>query len=63
MRVARVALCTFSDENPTRAAIRRRLPALLLSAVPVGFGFLWALLDEERLTWHDRISGIYTRSY
>ena len=63
MRAARVALCTFSDENPTRAAVRRRLLALLLSAASVGFGFLWALLDEERLTWHDRMCGIYLRSY
>jgi len=63
MRLARIALCTFSDENPTRAAVRRRLPALLLSAAPLGFGFLWAALDEERLTWHDRICGIYLRSY
>jgi uncharacterized RDD family membrane protein YckC len=63
MRAARIALCTFSDENPTRTAVRRRLPALLLSALPMGFGFLWAALDEERLTWHDRICGIYQRSY
>lgn len=63
MRVARIALCTFNDENPTRRAVRRRLPALLLSALPLGFGFLWAALDEERLTWHDRICGIYQRSY
>lgn len=63
MRLARIALCTFSDENPTRRAVRRRLPALLLSALPMGFGFLWATLDEERLTWHDRICGMYLRSY
>ena len=63
MRAARIALCTFSGENPSRTAVRRRLPAFLLSALPLGFGFLWALLDEERLTWHDRICGIYQRSY
>jgi uncharacterized RDD family membrane protein YckC len=63
MRVARIALCTFTDENPTRTAVRRRLPALLLSAAPMGCGFLWAALDEERLSWHDRICQIYQRSY
>jgi uncharacterized RDD family membrane protein YckC len=63
MRCARIALCTFSGENPTRGAIRRRLLALLLSAAPMGLGFLWAGLDEERLTWHDRLCGIYQRSY
>jgi uncharacterized RDD family membrane protein YckC len=63
MRCARIALCTFSGENPTRGAIRRRLLALLLSAAPMGLGFLWAGLDEERLSWHDRLCGIYQRSY
>ena len=63
MRCARIGLCTFDDENPTRKAIRRRLGALLLSAVVGGFGFAWAMLDEERLTWHDRITRMYLRKY
>jgi uncharacterized RDD family membrane protein YckC len=63
MRVARIALCTFDDENPTRTAARHRLIAVLVSAVPLGLGFLWAALDEERLAWHDRICRIYQRSY
>ena len=28
-----------------------------------GLGFWWALLDEDRLTWHDLISRMYQRSY
>lgn len=63
MRCAHIALCTFNDENPTRAAMRRRMAAVLLSACPLGLGFLWAALDEERLAWHDRISRTYQRSY
>jgi len=63
MRCARIGLCTFDDENPTRRAIRRRLGAMLLSACPLGFGFAFAALDEERLTWHDRITKMYLRSY
>ena len=63
MRCARIALCTFDDENPTRKALRRRILAVLLSACPLGLGFLWAALDEERLTWHDRLSRTYQRSY
>jgi uncharacterized RDD family membrane protein YckC len=63
MRYARIGLCTFSDENPTRAAMRRRLFAMFLSACPVGIGFLWACLDDDRLGWHDRISRMYQRSY
>jgi uncharacterized RDD family membrane protein YckC len=63
MRYARIGLCTFSDENPTRSAMRRRLFAMVLSACPVGIGFLWACLDDDRLGWHDRISRMYQRSY
>ncbi len=63
MRFARIALCTFADENPTRAAMRRRILAILLSGCPLGLGFLWAALDEDRLAWHDLISRMYQRSY
>ncbi len=63
MRYARIALCTLSDENPTRAAIRRRILANVLAACPLGIGFLWAWLDDDGLGWHDRISRMYQRSY
>lgn len=63
MRYARIGLCTFSDENPSRAAMQRRILALALSSASLGLGVLWALLDDERLGWHDRISRIYQRSY
>jgi uncharacterized RDD family membrane protein YckC len=63
MRYAKIALCTFDDENPTRQMIRRRLAALLLSAGPLGLGILWAFFDDDRLGWHDRISKTYQRSY
>jgi uncharacterized RDD family membrane protein YckC len=63
MRYARIGLCTFSDDNPTRAAMLRRIFAVLLSACPLGIGFLWACMDEDGLGWHDRISRIYQRSY
>ena len=63
MRYARIALCTLSDENPTRSAMRRRLLPMILSALPLGLGFLWAILDEDGLGWHDRISRMYQRAY
>ena len=63
MRYARIALCTFTDDNPTRAAMRRRIFATILSACPLGIGFLWAWLDEDGLGWHDRISRMYQRAY
>jgi uncharacterized RDD family membrane protein YckC len=63
MRFARIALCTFADDNPSRAAMRLRVPALLLSTCLFGLGFWWALLDQDRLTLHDLISRTYQRSY
>ncbi len=63
MRYARIALCTLSDENPTRSEMRRRIFATVLAACPLGIGFLWAWLDEDGLGWHDRISRMYQRSY
>jgi hypothetical protein len=63
MRYARVGFCTFSDENPTRPAVRRRLLALVLAALPLGMGLLWTWMDDDRLGWHDRISRMYPRAY
>ena len=63
MRCTRIALCTFDDENPTRRAIRRRAATVLLSACPLALGFLWAAIDEDRLTWHDRLTRMYQRTY
>lgn len=63
MMYAKIALCTFDDENPTRRAMRGRIAALMLSALPLGLGFLWAVFDEDALGWHDRITQTYQRSY
>ena len=63
MRYARIAPCTFSEESPTRAAMRLRFLYMVLAALPCGLGLLWAFLDEDSLGWHDRLSGIYQRSY
>jgi uncharacterized RDD family membrane protein YckC len=63
MMYAGIALCTLNDDNPTRPAMQRRVGALLLSALPLGLGLLWAVFDEDHLGWHDRISGTYQRSY
>lgn len=63
MRYARIALCTFSDENPSRKAMRRRVLAKLLAACPLGLGIAWTLMDTESLGWHDRMSRVYPRGY
>ena len=63
MQFARIGLCTFADENPSRAAMRRRLLAQAVAICPLGLGVLWVLLDDDRLGWHDRISRMYQRAY
>lgn len=34
-----------------------RMAGALLSALCLGAGYWWALLDREKCTWHDRLSG------
>lgn len=34
-----------------------RFAAALVSWLPLGLGFWWALVDRDGLTWHDRLSG------
>ncbi len=63
MRYARIALCTFRDENPRRRDLQNRVPATALSLLPLGLGAFWALLDEDKLGWHDRMTRTYQRSY
>jgi uncharacterized RDD family membrane protein YckC len=45
------------DGGPPRPGQRlTRAVGMLLSAAAIGLGYLWALADEEGLTWHDRMS-------
>lgn len=63
MRAARVGFCTFSERNPSRKAMRRRLVSTVLALCPLGLGLVWMLLDGDGLGWHDRMSRMYPRSY
>lgn len=63
MRYARIALCTFQDDNLSVRARRWRIAALYLSAASAGLGFLWMLFDADHLGWHDRITRTYQRCY
>ncbi len=36
--------------------VAQRLGASLLSWIPAGLGWWWALFDRERRTWHDSLS-------
>ncbi len=48
---------TMEGQVPSVTTASLRFVAALISLLPLGLGFLWQLIDKERLTWHDRISG------
>jgi uncharacterized RDD family membrane protein YckC len=63
MRYARIALCTFDDDNPSAQQMQMRIPAMLFSVLPAGLGLLWAVFDGDHLGWHDRLTRTYQRKY
>ncbi len=63
MMYAGLSMSTLDGQTPTRAQRCRRLAAFLLSLLPVGLGVVWALFDEDHLSWHDRLSGTYLKKY
>jgi uncharacterized RDD family membrane protein YckC len=62
MRMAQLELCTFEGKATTMFDRQTRAAASALSAFSVGLGYAWALVDEDRLGWHDRISQTHVRA-
>lgn len=56
MRFAGLRLVDFDGRRPDREQRGLRQVAGLLSIFSAGLGLVWALVDEENLTWHDHIS-------
>lgn len=46
-----------NDAIPSLALCSIRFVAAIVSLGVLGLGFLWQLIDKDKLTWHDRISG------
>jgi len=59
LRFAGLRLVDFDGRSPSREKRVVRLAASWLSAAPALLGVVWALVDEESLTWHDHISKIF----
>jgi uncharacterized RDD family membrane protein YckC len=59
MRFAHLRLCDFQRETPEWDQRKRRALYATLSCLAVGVGYLWALIDEDTLCWHDRASRTY----
>ena len=56
MRFAGLRLVNFDGRSPDRDQRAFRQVSTLLSFLSAGLGLVWALVDEENLTWHDHIS-------
>ena len=59
MQAWRMRLVDADGERITMRAATHRFVTSILSWLPAGAGFLWALVDREGLTWHDRLSKTY----
>lgn len=56
LRVARLRLAAFDGSPLNRSARRWRVFASFLSAFSAGLGYVWCVLDQQGLCWHDRIT-------
>lgn len=62
MMVRGLQVSSFSGESPTSKQYMLRALGYMLSAGTLFLGFLWAIWDEDALTWHDRLSRTYLTS-
>lgn len=62
LRVAHLRLTTFDGAPVPRRTRRWRVLASLLSGFSAGLGYLWCLLDQDSLCWHDRITRTHLQS-
>jgi uncharacterized RDD family membrane protein YckC len=46
----------FDGQPPSTGQRRARALGTILSTLSLGLGFAWSIADEEKLTWHDRMS-------
>jgi uncharacterized RDD family membrane protein YckC len=56
MMMRGLQVVSFSGEPPTARQMFLRSVGYILSAGTFFLGFLWAMWDEDELTWHDRLS-------
>ena len=63
MRWTHQRLVNFDGQTPDREQRLRRVAAACLSLMAAGLGVIWALVDEESLTWHDHISKTFPTPY
>jgi len=62
MRFAGLQLVDFDGRHTTEEQLQMRILGAFFSVLPAGLGLLWALVDEESLTWQDHISHTFPTS-
>ena len=62
LRAARLRLAGFDGSPLSRRLRRWRVLASFLSAFSAGLGYLWCVLDQDGLCWHDRITRTHVQS-
>lgn len=63
MRWTQLRLLNFDGQKPHREQRTHRLLFSCLSLISAGLGIIWAVVDEERLTWHDHMSKTFPSPY
>jgi uncharacterized RDD family membrane protein YckC len=61
MMMAQLELSSFEGCVPLRKTRASRAFAMMLCCVSLGLGFFWAMVDEDNLGWHDRMTRTYLR--
>ena len=56
LRLSKLAVTRFDGTRAPKNLRRWRVLASLLSCVSLGLGYAWCFLDEDQLSWHDRIT-------
>jgi hypothetical protein len=62
MEMANLSLRGFNGRVPDWKQRKHRVYSMLFSLVSVGLGFAWALVDEDCLCWHDRMTRTFLTS-
>jgi uncharacterized RDD family membrane protein YckC len=63
LRLTRLNISRFDGGPASRNSRRWRVIASVLSFASLGLGYAWAFLDEDQLSWHDRITKTHLAPY
>jgi uncharacterized RDD family membrane protein YckC len=61
MKAQRLAISDFDDQVPNPRQRFWRAISLLCTSLSLGLGFLWTLLEPDRLGWHDKMTRTFPR--